>query len=172
MNRIKCTHVQLELSPGVHKKTMWSLFKLFSFYYFPRHFLLVDAFLSFIQNAKALVTSLCHVLPQLGQHPSQSFERTEVGSTLPFITLVPSNEGHSSTPSEFWILQAPLATGCGWMTACYWVRGRRMEKWRENGIFLYSLCPFRVLFPYLWGRPWGLLLEFSPSASQCLLPVC
>lgn len=172
MNRIKSTHVQLELSPGVHKKTMWSLFKLLSFYYFPRHFLLVDAFLSFIQNAKALVTSLCHVLPQLGPHPSQSFERTEVGSTLPFITLVPSNEGHISTPSEFWLLHGPLAAGCGWMTGCCWVRCRRMENGEEMGYFCTlsarSECPFHIFEVEHEGFSWS-SLHLHPSAQyQCV----
>ena len=69
LNRIKSTHAQLEVSSGVHKRILWGHFPmLHTFHLFPRNFLWTDTALSSNQIAEPVITSLSHVLLQLGQH--------------------------------------------------------------------------------------------------------
>ena len=108
----------------------------------------------------------CHVLSQLVQHQGpllRGRRGTNTDWPCPPLKPVASNEEDSYSPSEFWLLQSPIAVFCGCHDWLPWAEVKS-EGWGKWNVFALSL--FRVSF----SDPWAKLEGFSGN-SFWLLPI-
>lgn len=178
LNRIKPVPVHLEVSPGVHKKLYEVTFQPPLFSLFPQKFPVGDASLFSIQSAEALVTSLSHVLLQLGQDPGSSHRKAERnkqtrrGLALPSCKLNSWKWRQEFVSLRVWLLQGPIAGGCVGPKRLLWVEVQGSGGWRVNEISLpssaHSEYPFQIHEPELEASSWSSL----PSVPHRPLPVC